>query len=74
MRERRKEKESERKIESEQKERMEKEERKQRKKVSFYAKASEIKSAFYAEQPLLVLLYKEVCLNTNELKTLWLCC
>uniref|UniRef100_A0A2N9FW43 CCHC-type domain-containing protein n=1 Tax=Fagus sylvatica TaxID=28930 RepID=A0A2N9FW43_FAGSY len=40
---------------------------KQKKQVSFYAKASDVKSAFYANQPIFVLLYKETCFNTNEL-------
>jgi hypothetical protein len=35
--------------------------------VSFYAKASDVKSAFYTNQPIFVLLYKEACFNTNEL-------
>jgi hypothetical protein len=35
--------------------------------VSFYAKASDVKSAFYTNQPIFVLLYKEGCFNTNEL-------
>jgi hypothetical protein len=35
--------------------------------VSFYAKASDVKSAFYANQPIFVLLYKEACFNTNKL-------
>jgi hypothetical protein len=39
----------------------------QKKQVSFYAKASDVKSAFYANQPIFVLLYKEACFNTNEL-------
>jgi hypothetical protein len=39
---------------------------KQKKQVSFYAKASDVKSAFYANQPIFVLLYKEACFNTNE--------
>ena len=34
--------------------------------MSFYAKASEVKSAFYTNQPIFVLLYKETCFNTNE--------
>ena len=34
--------------------------------MSFYAKASDIKSAFYTNQPIFVLLYKETCF-TNEL-------
>jgi hypothetical protein len=39
----------------------------QKKQVSFYAKASDVKSAFYANQPIFVLLYKEACFNTNKL-------
>ena len=46
--------------------RKESEENKRKKKVSFYAKASEVKSAFYTNQPIFVLLYKETCFNTNE--------
>ena len=38
-----------------------------KKQVSFYAKASDVKSAFYANQPIFVLLYKEAYFNTNEL-------
>ena len=34
---------------------------------SFYAKASDVKNAFYTNQPIFVLLYKEACFNTNEL-------
>ena len=55
------EKESEKKIESG------KNERKTKKQGSFYAKASDVKNAFYTNQPIFVLLYKEVCFNTNEL-------
>ena len=40
---------------------------KQKKQGSFYAKASDVKSVFYTHQPIFVLLYKEVCFNTNEL-------
>jgi hypothetical protein len=40
---------------------------KQKKQVSFYAKASDVKSAFYTNQPIFVLLYKDACFNTNEL-------
>ena len=36
------------------------------KKVSFYAKASEVKSVFYTNQPIFVLLYKEICFDTNK--------
>ena len=39
----------------------------QKKQVSFYVKASNVKSAFYTNQPIFVLLYKEACFNTNEL-------
>ena len=35
--------------------------------MSFYAKASEVKSTFYTNQLIFVLLYKETCFNTNEL-------
>jgi hypothetical protein len=42
-------------------------ERKAKKHVSFYTKASDVKSAFYTNQPIFVLLYKEACFNTNEL-------
>ena len=41
--------------------------RERKKKASFYAKASDVKSAFYTNHPILVLLYKDVCFNTNEL-------
>ena len=54
-------KESEKKIDSG------KNERKTKKQGSFYAKASDVKNAFYTNQPIFVLLYKEVCFNTNEL-------
>jgi hypothetical protein len=56
------EKESERK-----KERVTNMSEKQKKQVSFYAKTSDVKSAFYTNQPIFVLLYKETCFNTNEL-------
>jgi hypothetical protein len=63
------EKESERKKESEKKkERVTHMSEKQKKQVSFYAKAGDVKSAFYANQPIFVLLYKEACFNTNELE------
>jgi uncharacterized membrane protein len=35
--------------------------------VSFYAKASDIKIAFYTNQPIFALFYEEACFNTNEL-------
>jgi hypothetical protein len=54
-------KKSEKKIESGENE------RKTKKQVSFYTKASDVKSAFYTNHPIFVLLYKEACFNTNEL-------
>ncbi|XP_057983505.1 uncharacterized protein LOC131168227 isoform X1 [Malania oleifera] len=39
----------------------------ERKQKNFYAKVSEIKRAMSSNQPMIVLLYKEACLNTNEL-------
>jgi len=38
-----------------------------RKQKNFYAKVSEIKRAMFSKQPMIVLLYKEELLNTNEL-------
>ena len=38
-----------------------------KKQGSFYAKTNDVKNAFYTNQPVFVLLYKEVCFNTNEL-------
>jgi hypothetical protein len=35
--------------------------------LSFYAKVSDVKSAFYTNQPIFVLLYKEASFNANEL-------
>jgi hypothetical protein len=58
---------SERKKESEKKIEREENERTTKKQVSFYANASDVKSAFYTKQPIFVLLYKEACFNTNEL-------
>ncbi|KAJ9671045.1 hypothetical protein PVL29_027166 [Vitis rotundifolia] len=60
-------KESENKKKSEKKIERGKNERKTKKQGSFYAKASDVKNAFYTNQPIFVLLYKEVCFNTNEL-------
>ena len=42
-------------------------ERKTKKQASFYAKASDVKSAFYTNQPIFALLFKNACFNTNEL-------
>jgi hypothetical protein len=39
----------------------------ERKQKNFYAKVSEIKRAMFSNQPMIVLLYKEAILNTNEL-------
>ena len=41
--------------------------KKKKKQGSFYAKGSDVKSVFYTNQPIFVLLYKEACFNTNEL-------
>ena len=49
------------------KERVKKIREKQKKQASFYAKTSNVKSAFYTNQSIFVLLYKEACFNTNEL-------
>ena len=40
---------------------------KEKNKGVFYAKASDVNNAFYTNQPIFVLLYKDVCFNTNEL-------
>ena len=42
-------------------------ERKEKGKVSFYAKESDVRVAYFAKQPCFVLVYKEACLNTNDL-------
>jgi hypothetical protein len=39
----------------------------ERKQKNFYAKVSKIKRAMFSNQPMIVLLYKEALLNTNEL-------
>ena len=39
----------------------------EKKKTSFYAKTSDVKSAFYTNQPIFILLYRGACFNTNEL-------
>ena len=59
-------KKSEQKKESEKKIESGKSERKTKKQWSFYAKASDVKNVFYTNQPIFVLLYKEVCFNTNK--------
>ena len=67
-------KESERKRESEQKKKKKSEKKieskkneRKKKQACFYVKASDVKSTFYTNQPIFVLLYKEACFNTNEL-------
>ena len=52
---------------SEKKRESEENKRKTKRQVSFYAKASDVKSVFYTNQPIFVLLYKEACFKTNEL-------
>jgi hypothetical protein len=52
---------------SEKKRDSEENEKKTKKQVSFYAKVSDVKNAFYTNQSIFVLLYKEACFNTNEL-------
>ena len=37
------------------------------KQINFYAKTSEIKRAMFSNQPMIVLLYKEAFLNTNQI-------
>ena len=41
-------------------------ERKAERKTSFYAKESEIKRALFLNQPMIILMYKETFLNTNQ--------
>ena len=36
------------------------------KQVNFYAMASDVKSSFYTNWPIFVLLYKEACFHSNE--------
>ncbi|GKV43146.1 hypothetical protein SLEP1_g50479 [Rubroshorea leprosula] len=53
--------------ESKKREKIESVENKERKSVSVYAKESDVKAAFFAKQPMFVLLYKDAYFNTNEL-------
>ena len=55
------------KIEREKKKEESTSERKIERKTNFYAKASEIKRAMFLNKPMIVLLYKEAFLNTNEI-------
>ena len=41
-------------------------ERKEKTKLSFYAKESEVKRAFLANQPMILIVYKEFYLNLDE--------
>ncbi|KAK4841756.1 hypothetical protein QYF36_009976 [Acer negundo] len=50
-----------------QKEKEADERKRERKQVNFYARESEIKKALFSNQPMILLLYKEACFNTNEL-------
>ena len=43
------------------------EERKDERKANFYARASEVKRAMFSKKAMIVLLYKEALLNTNQL-------
>ncbi|GKV15311.1 hypothetical protein SLEP1_g26107 [Rubroshorea leprosula] len=53
--------------ESKKKEKIESVENKERKSVSVYAKESDVKATFFANQPMFVLLYKDAFVNTNKL-------
>ena len=55
------------KIEREKKRADSAKERKIERKTNFYTKASEIKSAMFLNQPMIVLLYQEAFLNTNKI-------
>ncbi|GKV11590.1 hypothetical protein SLEP1_g22836 [Rubroshorea leprosula] len=52
---------------SKKRQKIESAENKERKSVSVYAKESDVKAAFFAKQPMFVLLYKDTYFNTNEL-------
>ena len=62
------EKESEQKKESDKKQVTENL-RENERKTNFYARASEVKRALFLNKPMIVLLYKEALLNTNQLDT-----
>ena len=36
------------------------------KRIKYFVKLYDVKSVFYTNQPIFVLLYKEACFNTNE--------
>ena len=56
----------EKRVESREKKERESVERKEKTKLSFYAKESEVKRAFLANQPMILLVYKECYLNLDE--------
>ena len=43
-------------------------ERSKKQQVNLFTREGEAQRAFYSKHPLIVLMHKEVCLNTNELK------
>ena len=53
--------------EKEKKKRELSENRKEERKANFYARASEVKRALFTKKPMIVLMYKEEFLNTNQL-------
>jgi len=59
--------ECEKEAENTKREEKEKHQEQERKKSSFDAKESKVERAFYSDQPLVVLLYKEAYFNTNNL-------
>jgi hypothetical protein len=56
----------EKRVESREKKERESAERKGKTKVSFYARESEVKRAFFADRPMIFLVYKESYLNLDE--------
>ena len=53
-------------VESREKKERESAERKGKTKVSFYARESEVKRAFFVDRPMILLVYKESYLNLDE--------
>ncbi|KAL5738445.1 hypothetical protein ACOSP7_031206 [Xanthoceras sorbifolium] len=61
----------EKEVETKKKEKNEREtaiERKEERKTNFYARASDVKRAMLSNKPILILMYKEECLNVNQLE------
>jgi hypothetical protein len=56
----------EKRVEPREKKERESAERKGKTKVSFYARESEVKRAFFADRPMIFLIYKESYLNLDE--------